>query len=125
MGNAKLPGNAAADIGRSAYALIGRGAGMIGKSVGIAGEHLSGSEMAAALALALGEPVRLDDVTPEAFRASAFPGAEKLGNMFQFKRDFEREFCARRDLRASRELYPRMQTFAAWLTMNAQRIPLA
>ena len=124
MGNAKLPGIGVEDIGRSAYALFQRGAAMVGKSVGIAGEHLSGSEMAEALSRALGEPVLHDDIAPETFRAFAFPGAEDLGNMFQFKRDFEQEFCARRDVQASRELNPGLRTFAEWLALNARRIPI-
>lgn len=125
MGNAKLPGIAAEDIGRSAYALFKRGEAMVGKSVGIAGEHLSGSEMAAALSRALGEPVVHNDISPEAFRAFAFPGADDLGNMFQFKRDFEREFCARRELSTSRELHPGMQTFADWLSEHGKRLPIS
>jgi len=51
-------------------------------------------------------------------------GAEDLGNMFQFNRDFEGEFCAARDLALSRELNPRLQTFAQWLADHARRIPL-
>jgi len=125
MGNAQLPGIAAEDIGRSAYAIFKRGATMIGKSVGVAGEHLSGSEMADALSRALGEPVLHDDISPAAFRAMGFPGADDLGNMFQFKRDFAQEFRARRDLSVSRELNPGMQSFAQWLAENAMRIPLA
>jgi uncharacterized protein YbjT (DUF2867 family) len=124
MGSAKLPGIAAEDIGRSAYAIFQRGESLVGKSVGIAGDHLTGPQMAAALTRALGEPVVHDDLSPEAFRAFAFPGADDLGNMFQFKRDFEREFCERRELSASRELHPGMQTFATWLAENAKRIPL-
>ncbi|MEI9942433.1 MAG: NmrA/HSCARG family protein [Pseudomonadota bacterium] len=124
MGHAKLPGIAAEDIGRSAYALFLRDAATLGQSFGIAGEHLSGGEMARALSHALGEPVLYDDIAPAAFRAFAFPGADDLGNMFQFKRDFEQEFRARRDLHRSRELNPGMQTFAEWLTVNARQIPL-
>lgn len=121
---AKLPGIGAEDIGRSAYALFQRGPGIIGRSVGIAGEHLSGAEMAAALSHALGEPVLHDDISPAAFRAFAFPGADDLGNMFQFKRDFTQEFRARRDLHEGRALNPAMQTFAEWLAVSARLIPL-
>jgi uncharacterized protein YbjT (DUF2867 family) len=125
MGSAKLPGIAAEDIGRSAYTVFQRGAATVGKSYGIAGEHLSGSEMAAALSQALAEPVLHDDLSPAAFREFAFPGADDLGNMFQFKRDFEQAFRARRDPYTSHELNPGMQTFAEWLAVNAGRIPLA
>jgi len=124
MGEGKLPGIAAADIGRSAYGIFRRGAEFIGRTVGVAGEHLTGAQMAAALSDALGQAVSYNAVTPEAFRNFGFPGAEDLGNMFQFKRDFEADFCGARDLAVSRDLNPQLQTFADWLKENRDRIPL-
>ena len=124
MGDKKLPGIAAEDIGRCAYGIFKRGREFIGKTVGIAGEHLTGAQMAAALAKALGQEVRYNAVTPEAYRGFGFPGAEDLGNMFQYKRDFESEFCGARNLALSRSLNPALQTFDAWLAANKSRIPL-
>lgn len=124
MGNAKLPGIAAQDIGACAYGIFKAGPAWIGKTVGVAGEHLTGTQMAAELARALGRPVRYNDVPPEVYRGFGFPGADDLGNMFQFKRDFEAEFCAARDVAAARALNPRLQNFAAWLAANKSRIPL-
>jgi len=124
MGNAKLPGIAAEDIGRCAYGIFQRGSEFIGKRVGIAGEHLSGAQMAAALSKALGQEVRHNDVPPEVFRGFGFPGAEDLGNMFQFKRDFERYFCGARDLATARALHPALKTLDRWLAENHGRIPL-
>ncbi|NJD89352.1 MAG: NmrA/HSCARG family protein [Betaproteobacteria bacterium] len=124
MGNAKLPGIAAEDIGRSAFGIFAAGPALVGKRVGIAGEHLSGGEMAQALSKALGRPVRYVDMPPEAYRALGFPGADDLGNMFQYKRDFEAEYRAARSVEATRALDPRLQDFAAWLADNAARIPL-
>ncbi|MEO8485778.1 MAG: NmrA/HSCARG family protein, partial [Betaproteobacteria bacterium] len=89
MGAAKLPGIASEDIGKCAYGIFKRGGEFIGKTVGISGEHLSGAEMAASLTRALGRPVRHHDVSPETYRGFGFPGADDLGNMFQFKHDFE------------------------------------
>jgi len=43
--------------------------------------------------------------------------------MFQFERDFERDFRNARDLQKSRVLYPKLRTFAAWLAENADKIP--
>jgi len=125
MGQAKLPGIAAEDIGRCAHGVFRRGGDLIGQTVGIAGEHLTGAEMAAALTQALGREVRHIDVPPDVYRGFGFPGADDLGNMFQFKRDFNADFCAARSVEASRALNPRLQTFAQWLSANAQRIPLA
>ncbi|MHB0936039.1 MAG: NmrA/HSCARG family protein [Armatimonadota bacterium] len=122
MGEKKLPGIAAGDIGKCAYGIFARGGEFIGKTVGIAGEHLTGAQMAAALTRALGQEVRYNDVPPEAYRAFGFPGAEDLGNMFQFKRDFEDYFCGARDPALARELNPSLQTFDAWLAKNKEQI---
>jgi len=123
MGDKKLPGIAAEDIGRCAYGVFKR-KDLIGKTVGIAGEYLSGAQMAAALSQALGQPVVHSAVPPEVYRGFGFPGADDLGNMFQFKADFEQQYRAARDLGFSRSLNPQLQTFAQWLSANKARIPL-
>jgi uncharacterized protein YbjT (DUF2867 family) len=120
----KLPGIAAEDIGKAAYAIFKRGEEFIGKTVGIAGEHLTGTQMAAALTKALGQEVRYNPVPPEVYRSFGFPGADDLGNMFQFKRDFEAYFCGARDLKFTRRLNPELQTLDQWLAKNKDRIPL-
>ena len=124
MGAAKLPGIAAEDIGKCAYGIFERGAEFIGKTVGIAGEFLTGAQMAAELSKALGQHVRYNDVPPEVYRSFGFPGAEDLGNMFQYKRDFETQFCGARDPALARQLNPALQTFAVWLAANKDKIPL-
>jgi uncharacterized protein YbjT (DUF2867 family) len=124
MGDKKLPGIAAEDIGKCAYGIFRKGAEYIGKTVGIAGEHLTGAQMAAAFTQALGVEVGYNAVTPEAFRGFGFPGAEDLGNMFQFKRDFEEMYCGARSIALSRSLNPELLTFAQWLARNKVRIPL-
>ena len=124
MGEKKLPGIAAEDIGRCAYGIFRRGHEFIGRTVGIAGEHLTGTQMAAALSRALGREIRYNDVPPEVYRGLGFPGAEDLGNMFQFKRDFEQVFCGARDVAFSRSLNPALQTFEEWLRLNKDRILL-
>jgi uncharacterized protein YbjT (DUF2867 family) len=122
MGDAKLPGIAAADIGGCAFGIFSRGAEYVGRSLGIAGEHLTGAQMAAAFSKALGREVRYNAVTPEAYRGFGFPGADDLGNMFQFKRDFNDQFCAARDVGVSRSLHPGLQTFEQWLSRNVSQI---
>ena len=124
MGEGKLPGIAAADIGRAAYGIFKKGPGLAGQTVGIAGEHLTGAEMAAALGRAQGQEIRYNDVPPDVYRGFGFPGAEDLGNMFQFKRDFQDVFCGARPVDKSRELNPSLQSFDAWLAENKDRIPL-
>jgi uncharacterized protein YbjT (DUF2867 family) len=124
MGDKKLPGIAAEDIGRCAYGIFKKGSELIGKTVGIAGEHLTGSQMAAAFSTALGKEVGYNSIPPEVYRSFGFPGAEDLGNMFQFKSDFEEYFCGARNLDVARSLNPMLQSFAQWLAQNKSLIPL-
>lgn len=125
MADKKLPGIAAEDIGKCAYGVFAQGGALIGKSVGIAGEHLTGAQMAAALSKAIGQEVVYDYVPPEVYRTFGFPGADDLANMFQYKRDFEREFCAARSVEFSRSVNPELQSFAQWLERNGSRIALS
>ncbi len=69
MGDARLPGIAAKDIGLTAYRIFGRGDEFIGARVGIAGQHLRVAEMAATLSGVLGEEVRYVDVPPAVYRS--------------------------------------------------------
>ena len=124
MGDKKLPGIASEDIGKAAYAIFKRGDEFIGESVGIAGEHLTGAEMAGALTQALGQEVVYNDVPADVYRSFDFPGADDMGNMFQFKRDFNEDFRAARNPEVARSLNPSLQTFDQWLAENKDRIPL-
>ncbi|MEO5957599.1 MAG: NmrA family NAD(P)-binding protein, partial [Opitutaceae bacterium] len=124
MADKKLPGIAAEDIGPCAYGIFKKGKEFIGRTVGIAGEHLNGAQMAATLTKALGQPVKHNAVSPDEYRKFGFPGADDLGNMFQYKRDFEAEYCKARSIEFSRSLHPGLQSFAQWLDRNKSRIPL-
>jgi uncharacterized protein YbjT (DUF2867 family) len=124
MGERKLPGIAAEDIGKCAYGIFRAGPEHIGRRIGIAGERLTGAQMAAGLGAALGKDVRYDAVTPEQFRNFGFPGAEDLGNMFQFKHDFEDYFCSARDPEVARGLNPGLLSFGQWLARWKDRIPV-
>jgi uncharacterized protein YbjT (DUF2867 family) len=124
MGDKKLPGIAAEDIGKCAYGIFRKGSRYIGMRVGIVGEQLTGKQMADDLSVALGQEVHYNAVSPEIYRSFGFPGADDLGNMFQFKRDFEQVFCGARSVDLSRALNPSLQTFKTWLAQNKTRIPL-
>ena len=124
IGDKKVPSMSSEDIGKCAYGIFKRGREFIGKRVGVAGEHLTGAQMAVALTKALGQEVRYNEVSPDVYRGFGFPGAEDMGNMFQFKRDFEKDYCAARSLDVSRSLNPSLLTFDQWLAKNKGRIPL-
>jgi uncharacterized protein YbjT (DUF2867 family) len=124
MGDKKLPGIAADDIGKCAYGIFKKGKEFIGQTVGIAGEQLTGAQMAAVFSEVLGKEVVCNSVPPEVYRSFGFPGAEDLGNMFQFKRDFEEYFCGRRSPEFSRGLNPALLDFKTWLVQNKSAIPI-
>ena len=120
----KMAGIASEDIGKAAYGIFKKGTSMVGKTVGVAGEHLTGEEMAEKLSKALGEEVQYNNVTPDTYRAFGFPGSDDLGNMFQFYRDFEKDVNGVRDIKTTREFNPELKSFDQWLEKNAKKIPL-
>jgi len=122
MGTKRMSGIAAEDIGGVAYGIFKKGKEMIGKTVAIAGEHLTGAQMAEKLSKGLGIKVAYNAVTPEAYRGFGFPGAEDLGNMFQFYADFEDYFVGARNLDVARSLNPKLQNFDQWLAKNKAKL---
>ncbi len=124
MADKKLAGIAAADIGKCAYGIFRRGPRMAGHTVGLAGEHLGGEAMAGELSRALDQEVRYQPMSVDAYRGLGFPGADDLGNMFQFYCDFEELVCQSRSPDESRSLNPELLTFADWLALNGSHIPL-
>ncbi|MHA6278560.1 NmrA/HSCARG family protein [Salinimicrobium sp. CAU 1759] len=122
MADKKLPGIAAEDIGKSAYGIFKAGDKYQNKSVGIAGEHLTGEQMAETFTNVYGKKVRYNAVKPEVYRSFDFPGADDLGNMFQFKADFEEDYCKARNVENTRELDPELLGFQPWLEKNKERI---
>lgn len=124
MADKRLSGIASEDIGKVAYGIFKKGKDTIGQAIGIAGEHISCTDMAKALTKALGEEVRYNAVTPAQYRSFGFPGADDLGNMFQYYQEFEEAFTQARDIKAAKELNPELQTFEQWLSKNAARLPI-
>ncbi|MEO6331747.1 MAG: NmrA/HSCARG family protein [Gemmatimonadaceae bacterium] len=125
MADKKLAGIAAEDIGKSAYAIFKKGpSATAGKRIGIASEHLSGEEIAAKFSKALGQQVVYSPVPFDVYRGLGFPGADDLGNMFQFYAEFEEQLANARDVTKTRALNPELQTFDQWLERNKEKIPL-
>ena len=125
MGDKRLAGIAVEDIGKLAYGIFKAGAEYIGKTVSVAGECLSIAEMGEKISHALGiGPITYHDVDPDAYRNFGFPGADEMGNMFQFYRDFETEFCGVRSPEVARKLNPAMMNFDAFLAKYKSLIPL-
>ena len=125
LGGVKLPGIGAEDIGRCAYGIFKKGESTIGQRIGIAGESLSGADLAAKMGRALGKTVNFFDVPFDVYRGLGFPGAEDLGNMFQFQAILGDEFQGYRDVKQSRVLNPALLDFDGWLVANASKISIA
>jgi uncharacterized protein YbjT (DUF2867 family) len=124
MADKPLSGIAVEDIGKCAFGIFKAGGAYVGKTVGIAGEHLTGAQMATAFSRALGWEVRYNAMVPAVYRALGFPGAEDLGNMFQFYVEFADYFTGARDLAVARALNPELLSFESWLAANKARIQL-
>ena len=125
LGDKRLPGIAAEDIGKVALGIFKAGQQYVGKRVGIFGETLTLDVMSRKLSNVLGVgPIQYNAVEPDTYRSFGFPGADEMGNMFQFFRDFEREVVGARSADVARSLNPELQTFDQWLAKNKAKIPL-
>lgn len=124
IGDKKMAGIAAEDIGKCAYGIFKKGKEFIGKTVGVAGEQLTGDEMAEALTEALGEKVIYNEIEPAQYRSFDFPGADDMGNMYQFYRDFDNVCNSTRNVSRSKELNPELKSFKEWLDENGSKIPV-
>jgi uncharacterized protein YbjT (DUF2867 family) len=118
----RLSGVDVNDIGRTAFAILAAGDEYIGRTVSLAGDHLTAAEYASAIGDAIGEPVRFQSVPYDVFRGFDMPGAEEMGNMFQYYGDFDEEFTGARDLEALRRLNPELKDFATWARENAEAL---
>ena len=122
MDKKELPGIAAEDIGKCAYGIFKAGDTYKNKIVAIAGEHLTGNEMAQIFSDVYGKKVKYNAVKPEVYRNFDFPGADDLGNMFQFNAEFEEYFCTIRNIDATKKLNPELLNFRKWLEKNKLKI---
>jgi len=119
----KMAAIAAEDVGKCALGIFKRGPELLGERIGVAGVQLSGEEMAAAFSKAFGEEVVYRPLTFDQYRALGFPGADDMGNMYQFYAEFPRVLNSTRDVERSRSLNPELQSLDEWLAVNKDRIP--
>lgn len=117
--DSRVSGIAPEDIGRTALGIFRRGDELIGETISIAGDHLTGAEYAAAISEAIGEPVTYQPSSFEQMRANSV----EMANMFQFYAENEKEFVGARDLDTVRKLNPEVQSFAVWLAAHKDDIP--
>jgi uncharacterized protein YbjT (DUF2867 family) len=121
MGDRRLSGVASEDIGRTAFAILQRPA-LIGRTISIAGDHLTGTQYAEALSETLGEEVLYHAPTLEEYRQYPFPMAVEMANMFQFYAEDHDRFTGERDLDQVRSLNPSLQSFKTWLNNHQEAL---
>ena len=121
MGDRRLSGIAAEDIGRTAFGIFQFGPTLAGQTVPISGDNLTGEEYAAVFTKVLGSQVTYVPLAVDAVRTSGVPGADDLANMFYFYAEHEAEFAGVRDPDAVRKYNPRLQDFATWLAANRDK----
>jgi uncharacterized protein YbjT (DUF2867 family) len=97
----------------------------IGRTVSIAGEHLTVDQYAAKLTEALGEEVTYRPLTWDQFRALGIPSGVEMANMFQFYAEDSERFTGDRDLAVVRELNPELKSFDDWLGEHKDELKAA
>jgi uncharacterized protein YbjT (DUF2867 family) len=118
QGDVPLAGVAVGDIGGVVMALFDGADGYRRRTVGVVGDDLTPREYGRIMTRVLGRTILYKYVPRGVFAALDFPGAEDLANMFEFNRLYVPHRKA--DLALSRELYPPMRSFEAWLEANRQ-----
>jgi uncharacterized protein YbjT (DUF2867 family) len=123
FGDARVPAQAAEDVGRTAFGVFHHGPALADRRVSVAGAVLTGAQYAAALGRALGEPVTYQAVGHDQIRAAGFPGAGEVGNMLQYLVTAEPDIVDLIDGELLRELNPQLQSFDTWLAAHRYANP--
>ncbi|MGW0194097.1 NmrA/HSCARG family protein [Nonomuraea sp. NPDC003201] len=118
LGDTAIAGVASDDIGKVVLSVLRQPAETIGLTVPVVGEYLTGEQMTAVLGAVLGEPVAYRPPTHEQFRSFGFPGADELGNMFQYYAEFPESYLGRRNLGAARAFNPNPLSLTDFLTAH-------
>lgn len=124
LADSKMPSIAVEDIGKCALAIFKNRDKYVGQTIGIAGEHLSGKQFAEAFSKAFGQEVVYNAISADTYRGFGFPGADDMGNMYQFKAEFEDYYCKSRNVELTKTLNPDLQNFESWLEKNKSKIPM-
>lgn len=116
QGDTPLAGVGIEDLGGVVAGALDRFDEFNGKVVGVVGDDQPCSHYAEVMTRVLGRKTVYQSIPRETYAKFPFPGAEELGAMF----DFNRQYLLGRkaDVELSRKLYPGMQNFERWLAAN-------
>lgn len=125
LADAKMPMVAVSDIGKAACAIF-QDESLIGKTVGIKSDVLTGKEIAAVFTKVFGQPVLYHAVTTDVYASFGFPGADDLANMFRFKVENAENFQAARMIDDDNfiERMGKTKTFEEWVFENKDAFQL-
>lgn len=124
MGNKRLAGMAAEDVGRCALTLFKKPDEYVNKRIGVRSEALTVKEMAEKMSKAMGKTIRYREIALDEYRRLGFPAAKDLGNMFQYYQECEEEVVKLRCADMARKLNPNVMSFDQWLAKYKEHIPL-
>ncbi|NHC15027.1 NmrA/HSCARG family protein [Motilibacter deserti] len=122
VGTAPVAGIASDDIGRTVLGILQQPSQTIGARIPAVSDILTGQEMAAAFTTVLGEDVAYRPLTAEQFRGFGFPGADELGNMFQYYAEFPDSYNGRRDLETAHAVNPRWLRLTDFLAAHPEDV---
>nr|WP_296066921.1 NmrA/HSCARG family protein [uncultured Actinoplanes sp.] len=122
MGGSVFAMVASEDIGRTAYGIFQAGPRFIGRTVGLAGAHATGDELAELFGKVLGEKVVYAPITHDQMRAADWALAKEIGNMFQFYTEAADTFIGNRDLDLVRSINPRLKPLDEWLAEHRDEL---
>jgi uncharacterized protein YbjT (DUF2867 family) len=112
------------DIGRTAYGIFRAGPRFIGRTISLAGAHVTGVELAELFTKVLGEQVVYRPMSNDQLRASGMPGIDEMANTWLFYAEAHESFVAARNLDRIREINPQLKPLEEWLTEHRNEIPL-
>lgn len=115
FGDARVPAQSVADVGRTALGIFHRGETLVGKRVSVAGDVLTGEQYAKTMSKVLREPVIYRPLDPEVIRMSPSPRADEVANMLTYFAAGEKDIVDLIDRRLLLELNPQLETFERWL----------
>ncbi len=104
------------DLGRAVVTVLSNTEAHNGKAYGLASDWLTGTEIVSLISSIIGEPVAYTPPPVEGFKKAGFPGAEDLGNMFDFYANHADKFV--RSVEDTKALIPHLTTAAAVLATN-------
>ncbi|KAE8577532.1 hypothetical protein XENTR_v10022936 [Xenopus tropicalis] len=113
MGDILLDGMSVSDLGPVVVSVLKCPAKYIGKDIGLSTDKLLVAQYADIMSKATGKTIKDAKISLDAYRSLGFPGAQELGNMFEFY-----QMKPVRNVDLTLELNPKAKKFQEWMQQN-------